>query len=146
MVAGVRPAPGGVVHEGDAWMVVLRSRPLLTPGEGYILLRRHCEDLSGLTDAELATLEPLMQATAQAMTTVLRPAKVHFGLCSDALRHIHWRVLPRVEGIPASNLPIALLASWRIALSALRLRRPIGDDQVAQIAEKLRLAWPRLPA
>jgi diadenosine tetraphosphate (Ap4A) HIT family hydrolase len=126
-------------------MVVLRPRPLLAPGEGFILLRRHCEDLSGLTEAELAALGPLMQATARAMTTVLRPAKVHFSLVGESPWHVHLHVLPRVEGLPADTMRIALLAIRRLAMTALRLRRPVADGEVAAIAEKLRLAWPGPP-
>jgi diadenosine tetraphosphate (Ap4A) HIT family hydrolase len=47
---------GGIVYDDAHWVVFLRSRPLLTPGQGFIVLKRHCEDVGALTAEEAATL------------------------------------------------------------------------------------------
>jgi len=35
--------PGGIVYDYAHWVIFLRSRPLPTPGQGFIVLKRHCE-------------------------------------------------------------------------------------------------------
>jgi len=42
-LAGEIMPHGGIVYDHAHWVVFLRSRPLLTPGQGFIVLRRHCE-------------------------------------------------------------------------------------------------------
>jgi diadenosine tetraphosphate (Ap4A) HIT family hydrolase len=44
-LAGQNQPPGGIVYEDAYWVFFLRSRPLLVPGQGFILLKRHCERL-----------------------------------------------------------------------------------------------------
>jgi diadenosine tetraphosphate (Ap4A) HIT family hydrolase len=55
-LAGEVLPPGGIVYDTTHWVVFLRSRPLLTPGQGFIVLKRHCEDIGTLTAGEAATL------------------------------------------------------------------------------------------
>ena len=78
-LSGVNVPPGGILYDNSHWVVFLRAQPLLVPGQGFIVLKRHCEHLSELTSAELAALGPMLQRTQSAYDRVLRPAKVHFG-------------------------------------------------------------------
>jgi hypothetical protein len=70
-LAGELVPPGGIVYDHAHWVVFLRSRPLLTPGQGLIALKRHCEDVAALTTEEAATLGEAMRRTAKAYTQVL---------------------------------------------------------------------------
>ena len=60
-LAGAPAPPGGIVYQDDNWAFFLHSRPLLVPGQGFILLKRHCERLSELTAAEMQTLGSITQ-------------------------------------------------------------------------------------
>ena len=100
------------MYQDDNWAFFLRSRPLLIPRQGFIVLKRHRERLSELTAAELQTLGPMMQRVEIALNRVLQPAKVHFGLYAEALQHIHLHVLPRMPTMPAGNIPITILNAW----------------------------------
>jgi diadenosine tetraphosphate (Ap4A) HIT family hydrolase len=143
-LAGEVLPPGGIVYDDAHWVVFLRPRPLLTPGQGFIVLKRHCEDLAGLTAEEAATLGVVMRHTAKAYTQVLAPERVHFGLYTEGVRHVHLHVLPRTRALPAGNIPTTLLGGWYAVLQRLRLRQAYGDDQVAQVASMLRAAFARL--
>jgi diadenosine tetraphosphate (Ap4A) HIT family hydrolase len=131
-------SPGGIVYQDDHWAFFLRSRPLLVPGQGFIVLKRHCERLSELTPPELQTLGPIMQRAEYALDQVLKPTKVHFGLYAEAVQHIHLHVLPRMSTMPAGNIPVTLLSAWYDVLTRIGLRRPYPDAMVADVAHRLR--------
>jgi diadenosine tetraphosphate (Ap4A) HIT family hydrolase len=99
-LAGARHPPGGVLYDDTHWVVFLRARPLLAPGQGFIVLKRHCEHLSQLTPAELAALGGVMHHTQCAYDLALQPAKVHFGLYAESVRHLHLHIMPRMPGMP----------------------------------------------
>ena len=140
-LAGHNQPPGGIVYEDAYWVFFLRSRPLLVPGQGFIVLKRHCERLHDLTPAELAALGPIMRQTQVALDLVLHPAKVHFGLYAEGVKHIHLHVFPRMPTMPAGNIPIAFLHVWYKFLAYLRLKQPFFDTTVADVAMQLRHAF-----
>ena len=136
--------PGGIVYDHTHWVVFLRSRPLLTPGQGFIVLKRHSKDVGALTTEEAATLGEVMRRTAMAYTQVLAPERVHFGLYAEGVRHVHLHMLPRTRNLPAGNIPTALLGVGYALLQQLRLRRAYSDGEVARVAGALRAALARL--
>ena len=143
-LAGEVVPPGGIVYDHVHWLVFLRSRPLLTAGQGLIVLKRHCEDVGALTAEEAATLGEVMRRTAVTYTQVLAPERVHFGLYAEDVRHVHLHVLPRTRALPAGNIPTTLLSAVYAVLQHLRLRHAYPDAEVAQVAGALRAAFARL--
>jgi diadenosine tetraphosphate (Ap4A) HIT family hydrolase len=85
---GTVQVPGGIVAEDAYWAFFCQSRPLMVPGRGFIVLKRHCEHLSEITLQEAASLGPMMRRTAQVVMAVLQPVKVHFGLYAEGVKHI----------------------------------------------------------
>jgi diadenosine tetraphosphate (Ap4A) HIT family hydrolase len=136
--------PGGILYENTGWIVFLRSRPPLVAGQGFIVLKRHCESVAELTLEEQTTLGAAMTKTAPALTLVLKPEKVHFGLYAEGVKHIHLHVTPRLPALPAGNIPLTLLSIWLGFLQQIKLRKPISDDSVLAIAEQLRQAFAQL--
>lgn len=139
-LAGAVPPPGGIVYQNDYWAFFLRAQPLLVPGQGFIVLKRHCERLGDLTGAEVQALGPIMQRVAHALDLVLQPARVHFGLYGEAVQHLHLHVLPRMPAMPAGNIPITFLGVWYDVLSRIGFKRPYPDAIVAGVGEQLRHA------
>jgi len=144
-VSGEVQQPGGIVYDSPDWIVFLRSKPPLVAGQGFIVLKRHCETVAELTRAEQESLGVIMAATARAMSAALQPEKVHFGLYAEDVKHIHLHFTPRVAALPAGNIPLLWLSMWYGLLERLQLRQPIPDAQVAAIAAKLKAAFEQQP-
>ena len=137
-LSGELQPPGGIIYNHVHWAVFLRSQPLLVPGQGFIVLRRHCEDIAKLTAEEAVTLGEVMRRVALTYMQVLAPERVHFGLDTEDVRHGHLHVLPRTRRLPAGNIPITLLAAWYGVLQRLSLREAYSDDDVARVTNLLR--------
>ena len=140
-LTGASHPPGGILYDDTYWVVFLRMRPLLAPGQGFIVLKRHCEHLGELTPAELAALGRVMHHTQCAYDLALQPAKVHFGLYGEGVKHLHLHVMPRMPDMPAGNIPLTFLHVWAELLAAVRLKRPFADAVVQEVAERLRQAF-----
>jgi diadenosine tetraphosphate (Ap4A) HIT family hydrolase len=144
MLRGDITPPGGILYQNAGWALFLRSRPPLAAGQGFIVLKRHCERVADLTAVEQATLGPMMAAAAWAMDAVLKPEKIHFGLYGEGVKHIHLHVTPRLATLPAGNIPLVWLGTWYDLLERLRLRRPISDASVSAVAAQLRTAFENI--
>ncbi|RPI95198.1 MAG: HIT family protein [Chloroflexi bacterium] len=143
-VSGACVPPGGVVFENSNWMVALQAKPLRFPCLPFIILKRHCENMAGLDVEESSSLGQLMQLTAQALDDVLHPAKVHFGIYAESVKHLHVHVFPRMPDMPAGNIPNVWIGQWNYLLHVLGLKKAYPDEVVAQYAEKLRGAYLKL--
>ena len=144
-VLGFVPPPGGIIYENNHWIVFLGAGSLSVP-QGYIVLRRHCEEMSELTTEESCTLGTVMRSTTQVFRNVLKPARVHLALYAEVVRHIHWHVVPRLPNMPAGNIPLAFLIAWNRSLQRVGLRHVCSDTQVAMLALQMRSEFERLEA
>jgi diadenosine tetraphosphate (Ap4A) HIT family hydrolase len=140
-LSGEIQPPGGILYENASWAVFLRARPLLTPAYTFVVLKRHCEELTALTGDEATLLGPTLQRTGAALQAVVAPARIHYGLYAEEVRHIHWHLLPRAAGLPPSHARVVLRGLRRQFLARLRLVRPFSDEEVARVAEQLRHAF-----
>lgn len=134
--------PGGLLIENACWVFFLRSRPLLMAGQGFIVLKRHIENVADLTFEEQQMLGVIMAKTARALDVVLRPEKTHFGLYGEDVKHIHLHVTPRISTLPAGNIPLVALSVWRGLLVDWKLRRSIADVEVEAVAARLKAVLP----
>jgi diadenosine tetraphosphate (Ap4A) HIT family hydrolase len=100
--------------------------------------------MANLDHEESSSLGRLMQLTSRALSRALQPAKVHFGIYAEEVRHIHVHVFPRMPEMPAGNIPNLWIGQWMNLLHALRLRKPYSHGVVAQYAETLRRAYTEL--
>jgi diadenosine tetraphosphate (Ap4A) HIT family hydrolase len=142
-LSGILRPPGGFIYEKRHWIVFLGAGSLSVP-QGYIVLKRHCEDLKELTPEECSTLGMVMQNTTRVFGTVLKPARVHVGLYAEVVRHIHWHVIPRMSNMPAGNIPLSLFIAWNRSLQRVGLRRVCPDEEVAKLSLQMRSEFERL--
>ena len=140
-VSGVFVPPGGIVFEDRTWIVALQANPVRFPCLPLIILKRHCEDMAALDREERSSLGSIMQLTSQVLNRVLQPAKVHFGIYAEDVKHIHVHVFPRMPNMPAGNIPNLWLGQWLELLHALKLRKSYSNAVVARYAEQLRAAY-----
>lgn len=143
-VSGSFVPPGGVVFEDQYWIVVLRANPVRFPCLPLLILKRHCEDMAELIGDESASLGQLMQLTSQVLNKALQPAKVHFGIYAEDVKHIHVHVFPRMSNMPAGNIPNIWLNQWFGFLHAIGLKKSYSNEVVARYAEELRAAYLEL--
>jgi diadenosine tetraphosphate (Ap4A) HIT family hydrolase len=133
--------PGGIVFETPKWMVVLRANPVRFPCLPLSILKRHIEDMARLDQEESYSLGQIMQLTARVLSHVWRPAKVHFGIYAEEIRHIRIHVFSRMPDMPLGNISSVGIGPWMNFLHALGLKRAYSDEIVAPYADKLRQAY-----
>jgi diadenosine tetraphosphate (Ap4A) HIT family hydrolase len=147
LLTGRRTEPGGTIYENEHWHVASIVAPVFWRGFLIVKLKRHCEQLTDLTPAEAASLGPVLQATCQALTQVLQPAKVYVCSFGDGVKHIHFWVLPRPSEMRAGMHPVIFQLDLRAFLTRrLGVKRwLISEAEVADLAGQLREEFPRLP-
>jgi len=140
-VSGSILPTGGVVCETATWIVVLRANPVRFPCLPLIILKQHREQIADLSYEESSCLGPLMTLTAQVLNDVLQPAKVHFGLYAESVKHIHVHVFPRMPNMPAGNIPNLWMEVWMKVLHSVGLKKAYSNEVVTRYAEKLSKAY-----
>ena len=145
LLAGRSTEPGGTIYENEHWHVASIVAPVYWRGFLIVKLKRHCEQIADLTPAEAASLGPVLQATCQALTRVLRPAKVYVCSFGDGVKHVHFWVLPRPHEMRAGMHPVFLQLDLRAFLTRrLGVKRwLISEAEVADLAAQLREEFRR---
>jgi diadenosine tetraphosphate (Ap4A) HIT family hydrolase len=140
IVSGREVEPGGPIFENETWHVGHARGPVVWPGFLIVKLNRHCEHLALLAPEEAAALGPLIQRTCRAVMVVLNPAKVYVCSFGDGIKHIHFWVLPRPQGMRPGMHTMMRNLDLRIALTRfLGIKRWLCSDQeVSDLVEKLR--------
>lgn len=139
IIAGKRTVPGGVIYEDAYWHVDSVTSPVYWQGFLIIKLKRHCEHLAELTPEEANALGPVIQRTCLALTKVLKPAKVYVCSFGDGIKHIHFWVLPRPQGMRPGMHRVIRNLDTRAALTRLGFKRWLyNDEEVTELAAQLR--------
>jgi diadenosine tetraphosphate (Ap4A) HIT family hydrolase len=104
VVAGRLVSPGGVIYEDESWMLDHAVSPVLLDGFLILKPKRHVEHVGQLSTAEAAALGPLLCAACAAVSEVAGAEQVYVASFGESVRHVHWYLLPRRAGQPASGL------------------------------------------
>lgn len=88
------------MYESRYWAYYLRAQPLLVAGQGFLVLKRHCEDMADLSDAEAQDLGLMMHRVTHALKQKIAPARVHMAVYAEETRHLHLHVMPRMSYHP----------------------------------------------
>jgi diadenosine tetraphosphate (Ap4A) HIT family hydrolase len=97
------------------------------PGWVFVVLKRHAVELYDLDARERAALIEEVNRTAQALARVYRPVKMNYELLGNQVPHIHWHLVPRLEGDPEPRWPV-----WRVQHEPQSLP---ADDVARRIAQ-----------
>ena len=144
VLSGKIKTPGGIVYEDAYWIITMRAKPLRSPFYPFIILKRHCEHVHELSSEEAAALGEMMRRTAQVAMDVIKPAKVHFGMYAEQVKHLHVHVFPRMPSMPTGNIPNQRINRLYAKLAQWGLKKPYPDEQVADAAAKMRAGFERL--
>ena len=137
-IAGRVVAPGGPVYDDGLWMVSHHTGPHTDPGELIIKLRRHCESLAELTDAEAAALGPILRAGVGAIERVVGPERTYVASYNERVRHVHFFLLPRTRSLPAGHVTSDLYRKARMLLRRAGVARNPAQAERAAAAARIR--------
>ncbi|GAA4606059.1 hypothetical protein GCM10023195_21410 [Actinoallomurus liliacearum] len=134
--SGVRPLPGGRLHESSGLVVEHCVGPL---GVGTLVIKplRHVVHVADLDETESAALGPLLRRTAAAVTEVIRPEQVYVCLWSHMDRepgHIHFVVQP----VTKVDMVRFEAAGPELQLAMFRAGESPGEPEVDAVCTRLR--------
>jgi diadenosine tetraphosphate (Ap4A) HIT family hydrolase len=86
------------IYEDQEWMVTHGPHGSQILGYLYIEPKRHVENWSDFTEAELEKVGPLIKVLEQAVKKELNIDRVYVVTISEAVRHLHFHIIPRLEG------------------------------------------------
>lgn len=133
VLAGRLAAPGGTIYEDEYWMLDHSVSPVLLRGFLILKPKRHVEQIADLTPAEMAAFGPLLGHACRALQAVTGAEKVYVASFGEAVRHIHFYLIPRTPAMPASGPRlIAQLFGERTWACA--------DAEAAEVAARVRAA------
>lgn len=101
--AGALHPPGGVIYDDGLWRLEHMLAPAVLPGWLILKPLRHLESLGELTPAEAAALGPLLARVTAALEAVTGAERVYSVLLAEAVRHLHFHLIPRTGSVPESN-------------------------------------------
>lgn len=85
---------GPVLGDSEHWRLVLnRNQNLL--GKCMLVLRRHAEAVSDLTDEEWMSLREEIEAAASMLRTAFQPDHFNYAFLQNDDRHVHLHLIPR---------------------------------------------------
>lgn len=130
--------PGGIIYQNDYWIVEHSLSPVILRGYLIIKLKRHCEHLADLTAEEAMALGAVIQQTCLALSSVIKPAKIHVCSWGEQVKHIHFHVIPRTANMPVGNLKLLIYLRFKKIFNQIGLGRWVSDQEAAEVAAKLR--------
>jgi diadenosine tetraphosphate (Ap4A) HIT family hydrolase len=88
------------IFEDEDWMIT--HGPISSQILGYLYIepKRHVENWTDFTDNELSKVGPLIKGLEKAMKQILDIDRVYVVTISEAVRHLHFHIIPRAaEGV-----------------------------------------------
>jgi len=87
--------PGGILlWQDDFCRAVLLDDPHY-PGFCRVILNRHLNEMTDLSESERSRLMRAVFAVEQAVREVVQPDKINLASLGNVTPHLHWHVVPR---------------------------------------------------
>ncbi len=138
LVEGKRTAPGGIIFENGNWQVDHVNHPILLKGMLIVRLKRHCEVFGDITSSEAVSLGEILQRASAALQSVVQPERVYICLFGESLRHVHFFMIPSMDGMPRSSWGMFTWLRLQNVLYQLKLRKACSHDEIVQLVEELK--------
>jgi len=102
VVRGRIKTPGGFIYQDEFWTVTHSISSDGAPIKGMLILqtRRHCTHPADLSLDEIANLGLILRETCKAVNELLHPVKIYACSVGDKVKHVHFMILPRMDGMP----------------------------------------------
>ena len=121
-------------------------RPLDRSGRADRQAAAARRSIAQLTDAESASLGPVLRAAVAAVERVVRPERVYVASYGERVRHVHFFLLPRTTSLPAGHVTSDLYRRGRSLLRRLASATNPSAAARAEAAGRIRddAAWKSL--
>lgn len=95
-----------ILYEDENW--VISHGPIESQILGYIYLepKNHYENWSEFTDSELSEIGKIIKKVEEALRAVLPLERLYSVTISEAVRHIHFHLIPRLKENDVKGLPL----------------------------------------
>ncbi|MDQ0857201.1 HIT family protein [Bacillus sp. V2I10] len=94
------------IYEDQDWIVT--HGPVASQVLGYLYIepKRHVENWSEFTDQELSAVGPLIKKLEAAVKKELSVDRMYVVTISEAVRHLHFHLIPRLHDQEIKGLPL----------------------------------------
>lgn len=99
-------APGGTIYDDGVWRVEHSLPPILLKGWLIAKPLRHVEHVGDLNWIEQRGLGQVLPLVSQALREGLDAKRVYLCSFGELVHHVHFYLIPRYEGMPASGLDV----------------------------------------
>jgi len=125
------------IYEDKNWVVT--HGPLVSQILGYMYIepKRHVENWSDFTDEELSKVGPLIKRLELALKNELDIDRVYVVTISEAVRHIHFHIIPRIEGNHVKGLDLIAQATQQRNMNKVALEINSFDNVYLNITKSL---------
>jgi diadenosine tetraphosphate (Ap4A) HIT family hydrolase len=125
--------PRECVFSNEHWRALVRDSGL--PGWLVVGLRRHVGSLNELTSEESISLGPVLAGGTQALIDVVGCIRSYVILFCEAMPHLHFNLLPRMEDMPADFRGAGVFG--------YDARQHLSDPERDDLGRRLAAAWPK---
>ncbi len=129
VTAGRLQSPGGVIFDDGLWHLTHQVSPALLAGWLILQSKCHVESLADLTPAECAAFGPILQRASKALEAATKPERLYVHSFGEQVRHLHFYLIPRLDGMALGPALLPELATKRWACS---------DNQAAMVVQQVR--------
>jgi len=104
---GYTEPPGGYLVDDDHWRVAHGPTPYWPAGTLLIEAKRHFLDYADMTDAESATIGPLLKTLIGPLREATGAPRIHTFSCMEGTEHFHTWLVPRIGEVPSGRAFLA---------------------------------------
>ena len=122
------------IKEYEYWTVLTSYSPT-TLGSSLIVLNRHAQQLSELTEKEITDYLTIVKDLEHALKESFNPDMINYLMLANVVRHVHYHVVPRYE----KDIEFAgiIWKDERYGHSPILSHERKDDNTLQQIIEKL---------
>jgi diadenosine tetraphosphate (Ap4A) HIT family hydrolase len=102
------------------------------PGWVVLRLKRHATELFELSADERHRMVDEVARVAAAQRVLFAPRKINYECLGNQIAHVHWHVIPRLDGDPAPRDAV-----WTVAHTPVRLTDAERDERIVRFRTQL---------
>lgn len=130
-VPGKRPADLALEIASLEVSTLFLFREQSHPGRCILAYKEHARELYELSPADLAAFGRDLARAAKAVSAAVKPAKLNYGAFGDKMGHLHFHLVPKLEGGRDWGGMFAMMPDPK---------KLVGEAELAALAAKIKAA------